>query len=549
MMKTVFCIIILFVIISVCRHPVSGKNGDVLFDDIHLQSVGNADWTVEGAYSDAADLLRRNGYNVFSVSQLQTDRSSITCEMLKRFDVFIIPEPNLVYEKKEIQAVLKYVDQGGGLMMIADHGGSDRNFDGYDSCLILNEIAGHAGFVFNGDTHSAAPVKGCRVPGHPLLRHVERVGAWGAASISIICRDGSVRPAMGFSIEEENAFYLISASYGQGNITAIGDSSPFDDGTGKPYKNLHDSFNSMLFDHGQLFYNMVAVAQGAQRPVEIPGKSLLDAQQAAPDFRGKNVLVDAAHGNSDADKLTSWQNDLRQNDWKVFYRMKQPLNRQLLDNFSVLVVTCPGQFVYPSEVKSVESWVLDGGNLLMAGSRDSNKLCCRDALNSFLIALETPFLFNSDSVWDDHSNTGKPWGVIIKNLKGTHDEEGIHRIISWGGCSLMSRTREKLLRKHEHLILEFGNEETYNIEGDRNQDAVIYDCGSSLPLAAIVDKGKGRVLAVGATHFSDYQYPGSDVYPHVYEKIDHQTPQWNLKLFEILTDRKMKRTVREKEIE
>ena len=44
---------------------------------------------------------------------------------------------------------------------------------------------------------------------------------------------------------------LAAGSYGNGRVVALGDSSPFDDGTGDPEKALHDSMDSFLYEHNQ----------------------------------------------------------------------------------------------------------------------------------------------------------------------------------------------------------------------------------------------------------------------------------------------------------
>ncbi|MCD4654403.1 GldG family protein [bacterium] len=57
----------------------------------------------------------------------------ITSQILADIDLLIIPEPNIRYSSEEIDAIRRFVSFGGSLFMIADHGGSDRNFDGWDS--------------------------------------------------------------------------------------------------------------------------------------------------------------------------------------------------------------------------------------------------------------------------------------------------------------------------------------------------------------------------------------------------------------------------------
>lgn len=59
---------------------------------------------------------------------------------LSNYDVFIVPEPNVRFSDSEKGAILAFVQDGGGLFMIADHGQSDRNNDGWDSPEIFNDL-------------------------------------------------------------------------------------------------------------------------------------------------------------------------------------------------------------------------------------------------------------------------------------------------------------------------------------------------------------------------------------------------------------------------
>ena len=72
---------------------------------------------------------------------------------LSNYDVFLLIEPNNLYTASEKTAIMNFVTNGGGLMLIADHTGqnmagkdangynpSDRDGDGYDSPRIINDL-------------------------------------------------------------------------------------------------------------------------------------------------------------------------------------------------------------------------------------------------------------------------------------------------------------------------------------------------------------------------------------------------------------------------
>ena len=94
---------------------------NAFFDNAHHQSVGNADWTIQGAYSDWAKLLKKNGFIIKEITK------RITKEVIHNADVLILPEPNIPYTSEEKKAIFKWVKRGGGLFLISDHAGADRD--------------------------------------------------------------------------------------------------------------------------------------------------------------------------------------------------------------------------------------------------------------------------------------------------------------------------------------------------------------------------------------------------------------------------------------
>ncbi|MDP4099094.1 DUF6359 domain-containing protein [Paenibacillus sp. P96] len=122
--------------------PLEGGMGKkVLFDNTHGQTAGAADWVIEGAFSDFANALAAEQ---FEVDQL--DRSipytfgeqAITYNKLKDYDVFIVGEANIPFKQAEQEAILQFVNEGGGLFFIADHYNADRNKNRWDASEVMN---------------------------------------------------------------------------------------------------------------------------------------------------------------------------------------------------------------------------------------------------------------------------------------------------------------------------------------------------------------------------------------------------------------------------
>ena len=222
----------------------------VLFDDTKDETAGNADWVIDGAYSDWADALRNEGYIVESL-----DSGSITSDVLSGVNVFVIPEPQDEFTTSEITAIKTFVNNGGGLVLIADHSGSDRNNNGHDSPHIYDNNFGVSdfGFTFNLDQFSEDPISNVNHTIYPQLTDgVNQIGIWAGSSISIT--DSQKAKGVIFT-NDGSKVVVVGAEVGSGRVAAIGDSSPFDDGTGHPGNHLYDGWNE--YDDSKLGVDMV----------------------------------------------------------------------------------------------------------------------------------------------------------------------------------------------------------------------------------------------------------------------------------------------------
>jgi len=222
----------------------------VLFDNTHAETAGNADWTITGGYSAFADTLREHGFEVRSLDSGSLDESA-----LSGVSVVVLPEPNGPLTTQELSAITRFVRLGGGLFAIADHGGADRDNDGWDSVKVLNELTRPMGILFKGDWISEAPLRGPIDPGHPLTRGVKALGAWGASSL-IVNSPEAVTVAR-FDPAYGSKPSLACVPFGQGRLVALGDSSPFDDGKGAPGKTLYREYGDPRYSMAQLALNAV----------------------------------------------------------------------------------------------------------------------------------------------------------------------------------------------------------------------------------------------------------------------------------------------------
>ncbi|WP_129410000.1 Gldg family protein [Marinitoga lauensis] len=228
-------------IIPLDKEKDSYKNR-VLFDNNHGQTAGNADWVINGGYSDFADAAKKIGLKVEEIKE------DIDKDILQMYKVFIIPEPNKPFKKEEIEAILTFVKNGGSLFIIADHGNSDRNGNGWDSPRIFNTFVEEFGFRFVGDDLEEAPLD--HIYEHEITKNIKRIGVWNGSSIKILKDNVKVLIA-----NSENKPYMVVTTYGNGKVVAIGDSSPFDDGTGDSGDLLHNGWQ--WGDDAQLAINTI----------------------------------------------------------------------------------------------------------------------------------------------------------------------------------------------------------------------------------------------------------------------------------------------------
>ena len=234
----------------------------ILFDNTKYETAGNADWIIGsspqwvGGYSEFGEALRDLGYNTQTLSN-----GSIDSGDLQNVDVFIIPEPQEPFSNSEKNAILQFVNNGGGLFMIGNHVGSDRCNNGWDSPRVFNESlnsGSNFGFTFQDEGFLyVTPTTRFENPRTALTENLNSVGMYAGSSINVT--GANVNTNIYLRNFDEPG--LVSTAYGSGRVAAYGDSSPWDDGTGNPNNNLHDGWSD--YDNAQMGLNVVNWLLGA----------------------------------------------------------------------------------------------------------------------------------------------------------------------------------------------------------------------------------------------------------------------------------------------
>lgn len=251
--RILIMVLIAFVALASAALEAEAAKGSILFDAGHAVDAGNADWVIGGAYSDFADLLRQHGFTVHETAE------PLTAERLKGYQALVLPEPNSVFSTEEQQAIIQFIANGGGVFFIGDHIESDRNLDGIDSVGIFNQFVPALGFKMEDANVmeanlSAEPVSG-EYTEHPVTYKVGQMAIWAGTSIRIL-DPTRVQGIVFFSEWLYGQPALAVGTHGKGRFVVIGDSAPFDDGSGtNPMENLHKGF--MEYDHKQLALNVI----------------------------------------------------------------------------------------------------------------------------------------------------------------------------------------------------------------------------------------------------------------------------------------------------
>ncbi len=222
------------------------------------QSTPETYW--DGALSAWAVDLVKLGYEVETLPYNSTITYGNTnnAQDLSHYKVFISDEPNIVFSASEKTALLQFVQHGGGLFMIADHAISDRNFDGFDSPQIWNDLMDNNsvqihpfGMAFDSANFSQTSSNIANLPNdsclhNSLIGNVTQIKISGGTSITLNHSQNSTSKGLIFKTGATNTgttqILLASARFGNGKVAALTDSSPPDDGTGDTNDNLYFSY-------------------------------------------------------------------------------------------------------------------------------------------------------------------------------------------------------------------------------------------------------------------------------------------------------------------
>lgn len=266
-----------------------------LFDNTHVETAGNADWIIDvqqpvplpdqstinattpgtywtGAISSWGIDLVRLGYTVHTLTTTYgiTYGSLTSPYDLSKYKLFIVCEPQTPFTAAEKSAILAFVQNGGGLMMVADHTGSDRNGDGWDSPQVWNDLgtATAFGIHFQSVGETSSNLTGAYSNLNPSLSDSIIHGPSGDVT-ALSYHNGTTMTML--TANNPNAVghiwlngitrgttQIVAATsrYGLGKVAAVGDSSPADDSTGQSSNTLFNGWRESGVTNNIVFLNM-----------------------------------------------------------------------------------------------------------------------------------------------------------------------------------------------------------------------------------------------------------------------------------------------------
>lgn len=266
-----------------------------LFDATKAETAGNADWVLDADTSPqrfptpaqsnitatTAENFWRGGLSAWGIALVKLghtvetlpSRTAITyggtgLQDLKNYNVFVIDEPNIRFTSSEKTAILNFVKNGGGLFMISNHSGSDRNNDGWDSPAIWNDLmttnsvkVNPFGISITLNSFSETTSNRLSVTTNPILNGsqgtVTQLKYSSGASISVNTTANPTAQGLiwrATSSQGTSNIMCATSTFGTGRVVVIGDSSPADDGTGASGDTLYPGWTE-LASHARLHMN------------------------------------------------------------------------------------------------------------------------------------------------------------------------------------------------------------------------------------------------------------------------------------------------------
>ncbi len=288
----------------------------ILFDATRAQTAGNADWVVDadvrnlntswpmslggtesnpqriptpaqsGITSSTPETYWDGGLSQWAIEMVKynpnytietlpfgariTYGDATNEQDLSNYKTFITCEPNSMYTTNEKISIMKFVKNGGGLFLVADHTVADRNIDGDDAVGVINDFLKNTPGYENVlgitvDSTNVSEIPSTNAAPLPIsdpflygpMGNVTNFSFNNGGTFTINKSNNPTAKAIFFQNAYSNTgtsnIMMACAAYGKGRVVVLGDSSPAEDGTGDPNDNLYIGWAK--YDNGKLIGN------------------------------------------------------------------------------------------------------------------------------------------------------------------------------------------------------------------------------------------------------------------------------------------------------
>ena len=238
----------------------------------------------------------------------------------------------------------------------------------------------------------------------------------------------------------------------------------------------------------------------------------LDAPDVTITYEYK-ALVDYAHTNDYIDysgesKLISLNQTLARAGYEMINQATEITGAALAD-VDLFIATCAYDAYTPSELAAISSWASTGNKSILLTSRgDFSEYVNLARPNQILNAIGSHIVVNHDNVY--MNGTYQPWYDDLTVIPPAGDTAGL----TAGVDSFTMYSPSSLYFTDDGPVLPviYADVKAYQTDQLPPAPAVIYDDtadlenGDQIPLAAVEEIGDLRLLVVGTTFFSDFDY-------------------------------------------
>jgi hypothetical protein len=327
-----------------------GAGKSVLFDHTHYEEAGtSAEWVIctghepdpypaapaketdwNGGLSALGFDLYKQGYKVQTLPKSGgriTFGDATNAQDLSKYSVFFIPECYTRFTAAEKTAIMKFVEQGGGLFLVGNHQGSTRlsSVSGAtDAFTVFNDlfasngvanggfgitfVAGHGPGDSRANTTSTAYTGAVNAATNAIIRGpngtltMQDFHSYAYLKVDT-SRNASAQGLLSTQVSGDSSsnYFLATCTLGNGRVVVVSDSSPSDDGTTTTSgKSLHNSYT--LYSNRPFFLNAVQYLAGGTQ-AQPPAVSISSPSAAVTVDAGDPVTFQAAASDPEGGSL------------------------------------------------------------------------------------------------------------------------------------------------------------------------------------------------------------------------------------------------------